>query len=86
MILNDIDDLISSAQTNHSSLLLGVMERRQMLDALRRVMGISIEPCHISSGNSIYRGFRIVPVDLPSYMALGTVGKVKTNSTVLTIV
>ena len=85
MILNDIDDLVSE-QADHNSLLLGVMERRLMLDALRRVMGISIEPCHINSGNSVYRGLHIVPVDLPSYMALGTVGKVKTNSTVLTIV
>jgi len=82
MILNDIDDVISSRQTDHNSLLLGVMERRQMLDALRRVMGISIEPCHVNSGNAVYRGFRIVPIDLPSYMALAAVGSVKLDSTI----
>ena len=79
MILNKVDDLICWADPEKNCILLGTLERDQLLIAFHSILNLPVESRHINSGATYYKGFRLIPVELPSFMALATVTSEQVN-------
>lgn len=68
MIVNQIDDMVRQAP-EASVMLMGTIERRQLENALRLILG---EPVVVGPEFS-YRGLRVIPVNAVSFLSVGAI-------------
>ena len=67
-ILNTIEQSIDTSCTH---ICLGELELRKFHDSMKHILGVEISSAAIKTGSLQYKGMIIIPIDMPSFFAVG---------------
>jgi hypothetical protein len=80
-ILNTIEQAIST-DVRYNHILLGELELRKFHSSMQYVLGVDISSAAIKTGSLQYKGLTIIPIDMPSFFAVGNLLIGKTDDSI----